>query len=230
VVQELAFTDDEHMIAIVAQESHRVHLDESSPRHSLPENSNTQIKGVSHAHNLARVVSESRRWACEIISMGRTMNLLAAKVVWLRYKEERGVKLLGCSVCLDAAMAGVIKMRGRQALGRFELELLSSVQACSLQRHVVNGRGDHATALANWRTQNLPAQVQAAKGHDPQEPQDPIRKADENLLLMAYTCLKHNLAAESFAAVMKSSYAGGLCFVLLRVALIGEFREVARGY
>jgi hypothetical protein len=137
------------------------------------------------------------------------MNLLAAKVVWLRYKEERGVKLLGCSLCCDPTMAGV-KMHGRQALGRFELELSSSVQACTLQRHVANSSGNHAAAVAHWQTQNLPAQAK--------------------LMLMAYTCLKQNLAAESFAAVMKLIYSRGLCFVLLRVALIGEFREVARGY
>eukprot|EP00969_Alexandrium_andersonii_P007667 333941-Alexandrium_andersonii.AAC.1 len=71
--------------------------------------------------------------------------------VWLRYQVRDGKGYLGCSLCVAWAAAGN-RLRGRQALGRFQLreDNPNNRAADTASGHVSRAGGDHRKALADW--------------------------------------------------------------------------------
>ena len=116
----------------------------------------------------------------------------------LRYKVQDGKHLIGCSVCLAYAANGH-KLHGRQALGRFELQVLNPNQHSKnlLSEQTRKATGDHARAPA-WQCD--PEAVEVKK-----RPRDHVRTSaeEENIVFLAYVCLKLGLSLKEFETMAR---------------------------
>ena len=142
----------------------------------------------------------------------------APPVTWLRLiPGENGAKLLGCWICREHGG----KLRGRQALGRYELELSQSVHLDTTRRHVQAKQGDHAKAVDAWRsTLRLPLALPQtpAVAAQPQPLLDslqvdrarfPVSVLDRNLFVMAYTSHMSRLSLHQFTTMTTAAIGCG---------------------
>jgi hypothetical protein len=135
--------------------------------------------------------------------------------LWLRFKVENGVSLLGCAICAENRVG---RLAGRQALGRFAQNLHGSVQKDTFDRHVKNATGDHQRAVKAWRdglrvNDTVPqpavaASFSAQRSHDRETLVRPSCN-EHNIALIAYTCIKHRIMPSQCEAMCNAAYAVG---------------------
>ena len=134
---------------------------------------------------------------------------------FLRYRCENNKHLLGCSVCMAFASHGH-RLRGRQSLGRFELDVQNPHNHGRdlLQEHQKKSTGDHQRALA-WMAERLECapqmeQSDPAAGAAPKKrPRESVRTTceEENVILLAYTSLKLGLSNRDYETLARCVHA-----------------------
>ena len=135
-------------------------------------------------------------------------------VCWFRFKIQDGKHYGGCSLCMEYAAAGHA-LSGRQALGRFELDVASSSTHTkdSIDRHVSKTRGDHAKAVA-WKKAQISTassaegapELPGLRGHQEALKTCRTDELQENAVYLGYECIRAGLTGEQYAVIAKAAY------------------------
>ena len=129
-----------------------------------------------------------------------------ARATWVRYRIDGAKGYIGCNICLAYAAAGHT-LHARQSLGRFALreDIPGNHAHDSVWGHIRAPSGDHAKAF-EWMCRSAPAAV----GEDEPEAAPPKPTAQqENVVYIAYACLREGLSAGNYKALANAAYATG---------------------
>ena len=130
---------------------------------------------------------------CDYELQGRKLN-------WLQYKSQAGRCIIGCDLCQRYSAAG-FSLHGRQALGRFELDVSKKNNHLldSLAKHTRKQSGDHSKAIEYFRSMMADVEVEA------NQPSARVQRSrlllcpkDENQIALAYLCHRLGLTSGQF--------------------------------